>query len=37
MNKIYGIVCFLSIAQTDGAVYKLSVNFIRAYAVDNGV
>jgi len=37
MNKIDGIVCFLSIAQTDGTVYKLSVNFIRAYAVDNGV
>lgn len=35
MNKIDGIVCFLSIAQTDGTVYKLSVNFIRAYAVDN--
>lgn len=37
MNKIDGIVCFLSIAQTDSTVYKLSVNFIRAYAVDNGV
>lgn len=37
MNKIDGIVCFLSIAQTDDTVYKLSVNFIRAYAVDNGV